>query len=160
MDFKDFITFLVLDFIKPAIWLIMSLAVVYFLWSIAQVIINSDNMDQREELKKRAVWGIIAIFVMTSVWGLVNILVNTFQPSTRLNQLPLLPTSGGGIGGGSVFGGGSTTRGGASSRGTSGGAIAPASPATVFGGGSGGYGTNPGSQQDIMLKQQEQNAGF
>lgn len=94
MDFKDFVTFLVLDFIEPVMWLIMSLAVVYFLWSIAQVVINSDNMDQREELKKRAVWGIVALFVMTSVWGLVNILVNTFQPDTQLNQLPFLPTGG------------------------------------------------------------------
>ena len=93
MDFKDFITFLVLDFIKPLTWFIMSLAVVYFLWSIAQVILNSDNMDQREELKKRATWGIVALFVMTSMWGLVNILVNTFQPSPTLNALPLLPTN-------------------------------------------------------------------
>lgn len=92
MDFKDFVTFIILDIIKPGMWLIMSLAVVYFLWSIAQVIINSDNMDQREELKKRATWGIVAIFVMTSVWGLVNILVNTFQPANTLNQLPFLPT--------------------------------------------------------------------
>lgn len=94
MDFKDFVAFIILDFIKPLTWLIMSLAVVYFLWSITQVIINSDNMDQREELKKRATWGIVAIFVMTSVWGLVNILVNTFQPDTQLNQLPFLSTGG------------------------------------------------------------------
>ena len=93
MDLKGFITFLVLGFIKPAMWLIMSLAVVYFLWSIAQVILHSDSMDQREELKKRATWGIVALFVMTSMWGLVNILVNTFQPSPTLNALPLLPTN-------------------------------------------------------------------
>ncbi len=95
MDLKDFITFIILDFIKPAMWLIMSLAVVYFLWSITQVIINSDNMDQREELKKRATWGIVALFVMTSMWGLVNILINTFQPSTQLNQVPFVPGGGG-----------------------------------------------------------------
>jgi hypothetical protein len=71
----------------------MSLAVVYFLWSIALVIIKSGEVDQREELKKRATWGIVALFVMTSMWGLVNILVNTFQPSTTLNTLPLLPTN-------------------------------------------------------------------
>ncbi len=93
MDFKGFITFLVIGFIKPLMWLIMSLAVVYFLWSIAQVILHSDSMDQREELKKRATWGIVALFVMTSMWGLVNILVNTFQPSPTLNALPLLPTN-------------------------------------------------------------------
>jgi hypothetical protein len=111
MDFKDFITFLVLDFIKPAIWLIMSLAVAYFLWSIAQVIIKGSEVDQREELKKRAVWGIVALFVMTSMWGLVNILVNTFRPSTQLNQLPLLPTgsSGGSFGGGTRSVSGGTT---------------------------------------------------
>lgn len=93
MDFKDFVELIITDFLRPVTWLIMSLAVVYFLWSITQVIIHSDNMDQREELKKRATWGIIALFVMTSMWGLVNFLINTFNPDTQLMDLPLLPTS-------------------------------------------------------------------
>lgn len=93
MDFKDFVAFLVLDFIEPAMWFIMSLAVVYFLWSITQVIIKSDQPEELAKLKSKAVWGIVALFVMTSVWGLVNILVNTFQPSTQLKQLPFLPNN-------------------------------------------------------------------
>ena len=92
MDFKDFVAFIILDLIKPVTWLIMSLAVVYFLWSITQIIIKSDEVDMREELKKRATWGIVALFVMTSMWGLVNILINTFQPDAELNALPQLPT--------------------------------------------------------------------
>ena len=93
MDFKDFVAFIILDLIKPVTWLIMSLAVVYFLWSITQIIIKSDEVDMREELKKRATWGIVALFVMTSMWGLVNILINTFEPDAELNALPQLPTS-------------------------------------------------------------------
>ena len=92
MDFKDFVAFIILDLIKPVTWLIMSLAVVYFLWSITQIIIKSEEVDMRAELKRRATWGIVALFVMTSMWGLVNLLTNTFEPDAELNQFPQLPT--------------------------------------------------------------------
>lgn len=92
MDFKEFIIFLVSDFVRPAVWLIMSLAVVYFLWNIAEVIRKSDQPDELAKLKGKIVWGIVALFVMTAMWGLVNILVNTFNPDTELNPLPFLPT--------------------------------------------------------------------
>lgn len=81
MDFKEFIEFLILDLVTPVIWLIMSLAVVYFLWNMAEVIRKSDQPEELAKFKSKAAWGIVAIFVMASVWGLVNILVNTFFPS-------------------------------------------------------------------------------
>lgn len=131
MDLKDFITSLIVGIIKPLTWLILSLAVVYFLWNIMQIIRKSDEPDALEKLKRQATWGIVAIFVMVSLWGLVNILVNTFRPSTELNPLPLLPTSSSGVGGGGTFGVPRTSVP-ASSRGTSGGSTAGSSSGSTF----------------------------
>lgn len=96
MDLREFITSIITNILKPVTWLILSLAVVYFLWNIMQIIRKSDQPGELDKLKSQATWGIVAIFVMVSLWGLVNILINTFQPSTQLEFYPQLPTSGGG----------------------------------------------------------------
>ena len=80
MDLKGFIEFLITDFIQPAVVLISGLAVVYFLWSIAEVVRKGDQPDELAKLKTKILWGVIAIAVMFSLWGLVNILTNTFLP--------------------------------------------------------------------------------
>lgn len=94
MDFKEFVQSVILDMVNPAMWLMMSLAIVYFLWNIAEVIRKSGQPDELAKFKSKAVWGIVAIFVMTSVWGLVNILVNTFKPggSEVMQNLPVFHT--------------------------------------------------------------------
>lgn len=79
MDFKGLIYFIISDFIQPSIIVLFSLAIVYFLWNIAEVM-RKGNKDPKElaTLKDKALWGIIAIFVTSSLWGLVGILTNTF----------------------------------------------------------------------------------
>ncbi len=79
-DFKGLVTALIVNIAEPAVLLILSLAVVFFLWNIAQYIRKADQPEELEKFKSGAVWGIIAIFVMVSMWGLVAILVNTFNP--------------------------------------------------------------------------------
>ena len=80
MDFKEFIEFIINDLIEPVVLLISSLAVVYFLWSIAEVIRKGDQTEELAKLKDKAVWGVVAIAIMFSLWGLVAILTNTFLP--------------------------------------------------------------------------------
>ncbi len=60
--------------------LIMSLAVVYFLWSTAQFIIAEG--EKKNDAKEHMIWGIIILFVMVSVWGLVAILDATIFGTT------------------------------------------------------------------------------
>ena len=55
---------------------IMSLAVIYFIWSTAQYILKEG--DKKNEAKGHMVWEIIIIFVMISVWGFVAILEDAF----------------------------------------------------------------------------------
>ena len=56
--------------------LIISLAVIFFLWSTSQYILREG--DAKNDAKDHMTWGIIILFVMVSVWGLVAILGNTF----------------------------------------------------------------------------------
>lgn len=71
--------------------LIISLAVVYFIFNVFKYAVAGDE-DKKAEAKKHMIWGIIGIFVMVSVWGLVAILQATFGTSGVTgsigNQLP------------------------------------------------------------------------
>jgi hypothetical protein len=88
MDFAEFLDFLINTFIKPATAVILGLAVVYFLWNIAEGIRTGDNPEKRSEMKIRAAWGIVAIAVMVSLWGLVSILLNTFDIDSGAPPVP------------------------------------------------------------------------
>lgn len=65
------------DLISLIIPLIMSLAVLAFLWGLANYIFHGGNETKRKEGQQFIVWGIIVLFVMVSVWGLVGIVSDT-----------------------------------------------------------------------------------
>ena len=67
--------------------LIIALAIVYFLWGVAQYVMNPEA-DKKKAITTM-VWGIVGIAVMVSVWGLVGILQSTFNVSS--NGQPLQP---------------------------------------------------------------------
>lgn len=110
MDFKGLVAAIISNILQPLTGLILALAVVYFLWNIAQVIRKGDQPDELAKFKGKAIWGVVAIAVMVSLWGLVRILVNTFVPGTT--SVPLFNQGGGNslfqidIGGGGVQSGG------------------------------------------------------
>lgn len=54
--------------------LVAAIALLVFLWGIAQTILKRGDEKAVEAGKNIAIWGIIALFVMVSVWGLVNFL--------------------------------------------------------------------------------------
>jgi len=74
--FKDLIE-LFTGLLYSLIPLIISLALVYFLFGVAQFIMHAGDSVKREEGKTIMMWGIIALFVMVSIWGLVRVLQNT-----------------------------------------------------------------------------------
>lgn len=81
-DFKWFVSFIISSFVKPVTWLIMSLAVVFFLWNMMMVVKNSDNPEELEKFKGKAVWGVVAIAAMVSMWGLVNFVTGSLSLDT------------------------------------------------------------------------------
>lgn len=102
---KNFLFIIALSFFVPAIYaealtlqnvienakkivgslvpLIIGLALVYFIYGLAQYISVSGEAAKKEEGRTRMLWGTIAMFVIVSIWGLVSILTTTvFTPGS------------------------------------------------------------------------------
>lgn len=67
--------------------MLISLAVLIFMWGVVQFIANADNEEKRQKGRDFMVYGIIALFVMISVWGLVRVVSNTFGVKNVIPQL-------------------------------------------------------------------------
>lgn len=65
--------------LRPIAGLLVGLALAYFLWGLAQFILNSSDAAKREDGKKTMLWGIIALFVMVSMWGLAGVISGSLQ---------------------------------------------------------------------------------
>ena len=80
------------NFLGRAVPLIISLAVVWFLFQVFRYAV-AGNEEDKAKAKTQMIWGIVGIFVMVSVWGLVAILQSTFGTTgvgpNLQNQLPL-----------------------------------------------------------------------
>jgi len=64
----------VLVAINLAIPVVVSLAILLFLWGLAKYIFRTDTVEGKEAAKSIMVWGIVTIFVMVALWGFVNLL--------------------------------------------------------------------------------------
>lgn len=71
---------LVGSWVKMAFPLVVSIAVVYFIWQVFQFAVAGDE-EKKAQAKTQIIWGIVGIFVMVSVWGLVGILQSTLGTS-------------------------------------------------------------------------------
>lgn len=78
-DLKDIID-LVLEYFKSALFLIMGLAVVMFVWNVFKYFIKgSDSVSDKKEAGLYVMWSIIGFFVILSFWGIVNIFTTTLK---------------------------------------------------------------------------------
>ncbi len=64
--------------IQKATYVIIALAVMYFLWGLVKYVRTAAG-EEFEEAKGMIINGIIIIFVMVSIWGLVRVFANTVQ---------------------------------------------------------------------------------
>ena len=71
----NFFTCLLLDSVVP---LLITLAIVVFIYGVIRYIANANDSAKREEGRNFMIWGIIGIFVIVSIWGLVELLAGTF----------------------------------------------------------------------------------
>ena len=68
--------------LKPLIGLLLTAALVVFLWGVVKYVKTSSDEKERANGHQMMIYGLIALFVMVSVWGLVNVLVGTFNLPT------------------------------------------------------------------------------
>ncbi len=80
-DVLNFFISLVNDYLVP---LIISVALIYFLWGVISYIQKPDDKG-----RDMIFWGLIGLFAMVSVWGLVNLLDNTFKLENAQPPTPI-----------------------------------------------------------------------
>ena len=71
-----------IDFTNKLVYLLISLALVAFLWGIVKILFNSSDPKAKTEGRQYMLYGRLTLFVMTSVWSIVYILKDTITPST------------------------------------------------------------------------------
>ena len=64
---------------KSVIPLIVTLALVAFMYGVVQYLINAEDENKRKEGRKFMLWGIISLFVMLGIIGILQVLGNTFD---------------------------------------------------------------------------------
>lgn len=73
---------------RSIIPLLVTAAVIVFIYGVVNYIRNADSADQRKEGGMFMLYGVIALFVMVSIWALVGILGATLGVDAVLPQLP------------------------------------------------------------------------
>ena len=63
----------ILDLLIP---IAVTLALLFFIWGLAQFILASGDEEKRSEGKRKMGWGIVALFVIVSIWGIVTWMQN------------------------------------------------------------------------------------
>ena len=64
----------------------VTLALLFFIWGLAQFILASGDEEKRSEGKRKMGWGIVALFVIISIWGIVVWIANVLGVS-NIQQL-------------------------------------------------------------------------
>lgn len=78
--FNTFVDNIIILIIQPLVGLLFALALAYFIWGMAQFILNADNPDGREKGRRALIWGIVGIFIMATVTSILYFMLNTFCP--------------------------------------------------------------------------------
>lgn len=83
----------VLSAFNIAIYILISLSVVYLVWTIVKYFIMEPGEEKQAHLGKVG-YALLGLFIILSIWGLVNILVTTFNTGTNdigdQNRLPYI----------------------------------------------------------------------
>ena len=56
--------------------LLISLAVLFFIWALVQFIVKAG--EEKAAARSQMIWGIVILFVIVSIWGLVGVFSETF----------------------------------------------------------------------------------
>ncbi|PCI20191.1 hypothetical protein COB64_02675 [Candidatus Wolfebacteria bacterium] len=87
------ILFKVSELLNTIIPILITLAVIYFIYGVIQYVTAKDE-DKQAEARKVIVSGIIGIFVIVSIWGLVSLVARTFGIGSGLDPslgIPCVP---------------------------------------------------------------------
>lgn len=76
--------------------ILISLAVVYFIWGVIQYTVSSDE-EAKKNARGKIINGLIGLFVIVAFWGIIRLITNTFGVGPeQLNSgvIPCIPGPG------------------------------------------------------------------
>jgi uncharacterized membrane protein len=79
--------------------ILITLAVVYFIWSVIQYTLSSDE-EAKKKAKSGIIQGLIGLFVIVAFWGIISLITNTFgvgPQQLQNNAIPCIPNPQAGI---------------------------------------------------------------
>ena len=65
--------------LNPLISLLFGLALVYFLWGLAEVVFAGDQEEKRKTGSQHIMWGVVGMFIMVAVYGILNLISATIS---------------------------------------------------------------------------------
>jgi hypothetical protein len=81
----------ILNWIIP---ILITLAVVYFIWGVISYTVSTDE-EKKKNAKKGIIQGLIGLFVIVAFWGIIALVTNTFAVGPqKLNPdaIPCIPS--------------------------------------------------------------------
>ena len=85
-----------LQFIIPVL---ITLAVVYFIWGVIQYTVSQDE-EAKKKARGKIITGLIGLFVIVAFWGIIALITNTFGVGPEQldpNAIPCIPNPAAGI---------------------------------------------------------------
>jgi hypothetical protein len=76
--------------------ILITLAVVYFIWGVIQYTVSTDE-EAKKGARGKIIQGLIGLFVIVAFWGIIRLITNTFGVGPeQLNQsaIPCIPGPG------------------------------------------------------------------
>lgn len=73
MDLKGLVGRIAELIINPTITLLFGLAILIFVWGIAEYIRGADQSGQREKGAQHMIWGLVGIFIMVSAVAILKL---------------------------------------------------------------------------------------
>ncbi len=71
--------------INPLIYLLFAIAVVYFLYGVAEFLMNGENDEKRTSGKQHMLWGVIGLTIMIGVFTIIRVVLTTFNLGDGIN---------------------------------------------------------------------------
>jgi len=76
-SFDNLLTSIVTNIVDPIIYLIMAIAVIYFLWGVVAFIKDADKPEKRSDGQRHMIFGILGLAIMLSARGIIHIILVT-----------------------------------------------------------------------------------
>lgn len=79
----DILYLIIQNIVNPLIYVLIGLAVVYFLWGVFIFVKNADDPEKRKVGAQHILWGIVGIAIIFSAFTFVSVIQNTIGRDSR-----------------------------------------------------------------------------